>query len=315
MARNAPTVAFATALVIAGCVPNGKSDVRKDAQDGAIHAAAFEQATLPDGTVGVTARLIAPKRCRVSIATLSRPAKEPALNGILWGVADENAVPFELRRVLESNGLRVGLIRGSLPAEVQAIMNAPPPRPRAEVVEIDQPDGEPTYIELAGSKGPMSLLVSRDGHAIGKDYEDAKGALRVTATRDDAGGVRVKVVPEIHHGPVRDAYGAAPVTGPFQPQEFLRKRGQAEESFRDLSTNIALQPGQILALGGAGDGAHGLGGFLFNQADPNSDRIEQRVVLIWAKPAQNTPNPAPSPSRAMGFFPSRDEAATRPARP
>jgi hypothetical protein len=309
MIRKIPALAVATGLVLGGCLPNGKSDVRQPAKDSAVQPAKFDNQATTDGVVGVSAKLIAPKRCRLSIATLSRPIKEPALNGLLWSVTDEGIVPLDLRRVLEANGLRIGLVRGSLPAAVEAVMNPAPPQPRTEVVEIDQPDGEPTSIELSAVDGPTSILISREGRAVGKEYDDAKGSIRVVASRDDSGGVRIKVVPEIRHGPMRDAYEAAPTVGVYQPKEFLRKRGQAEESFRDLTVTVPLKEGEILAIGGSSDKAVGLGGFLFTKVDPNSDRVDQRVILLWAKPAANTPAPGPNRGRFLGLFPNGDAPA------
>jgi hypothetical protein len=309
MIRKIPALAIATGLVLGGCLPNGKSDVRQPAKDSAVQPATFDNQNTPDGLIGVSARVIAPKRCRLSIATLSRPIKEPALNGQLWSVTDEGIVPLDQRQILEANGLRIGLVRGSLPAAVEAVMNPAPPQPKCEIVEIDQPDGEPTSIELAAVEGPTSLLLSRDGRAFGKDYDDAKGSLRVVASRDDAGGVLVKIVPEIRHGPMRDAYEAAPTVGVYQPKEFLRKRGQAEESFRDLSVSVHLKQGEILAIGGSSDKARGLGGFLFTKVDSKSDRVDQRVVLLWAKPAANTPAPGPNRGRFLGLFPNGDAPA------
>ena len=74
-----------------------------------------------------TGQLIEPKRCVLRVAILNRPFKDAAINETVWKVADEQAITPEARRALEVNGLRIGQITGELPAELQAILDAPPP--------------------------------------------------------------------------------------------------------------------------------------------------------------------------------------------
>ena len=83
-------------------------------------------------------------------------------------------------------------------------MNARAAGQKVELVEIDLPDGEPTD-DRPGRRRParLSLLLNRDGRAVGKDYDDASGWLRVTAGRDGRAAVALRFVPEIHHGPVQ----------------------------------------------------------------------------------------------------------------
>ncbi len=75
--------------------------------------------------VGGSGSVLAPKMCLFRIAVASRPEDDPALNEALWRVADEQVGDAEVRRALQSNGLRVGVISGDLPMEVQAVLNAP----------------------------------------------------------------------------------------------------------------------------------------------------------------------------------------------
>ncbi len=306
-------LALAPMLALVGCLPQGKSDIRKAEKDGAVTPASYQAPAASQ-----PAQVFAPKRTRFSVAILSRPAKDPAVESAPWSVADEMAVPSDARAALEANGLRVGLIRGSLPMEISKLLDPEPSTKKPEVVEVEQPDGQPYLLDLAAASESVTLLVSRDGRASGKDYKDAKGLIRVTAACDDSSGsVRVKLVPEIRHGPVLNGYGAAPGTGPFQPKEFVVTRGQAEETFRDLAATVTLAPGQVLVVGGRGDSARGLGGFLFTRPEPNSDRVEQRLVLIWARPGTAlATNATPTGSPGLRIFGSRDDGPKKaPQRP
>ena len=176
----ARTLAIAIAGAMLGCLPTKKADVRQDARDGGVTPASFtvDANKPPADAKGGDVGTIAVKRCGLSIAILSRPAKDPALNEALWHAADEQAIPVEALRTLEANGLRVGLITGPLPVEVEAVLNPPPPGQKVQVVSIDQPDGEPTSIDLSAASATTTLLLNRDGRTFGKDYDDAKGLLR-----------------------------------------------------------------------------------------------------------------------------------------
>ena len=57
-----------------------------------------------------------------------RPLRDEALDVSLWNAADEQVLTSEVRHALEVNGLRIGLITGALPADVESILNAPAPR-------------------------------------------------------------------------------------------------------------------------------------------------------------------------------------------
>ena len=296
MVQPRPRMALALLLTLAlgGCLPIGKGDVRKAEKDGAVTPASY-QAPAPEASPATAPPnagvLLGPRRTRLTIAILSRPAKDPAVDSAVWSVADETVVPEDQRRAWEANGLRVGLIRGGLPMEVEKAMKPEPPARPVETVEIDQPDGEPTTIDLGVARPRVTLLLDRDGRAVGKDYDDARGLIRLFAARDDSGAIRLRLVPEIQYGPVQGGYAPAPNTGPFQPQEFIMKRGQAAESFRELAATVAVQPGQILAVGARGDAPRGLGGFLFHGVNPDGDRPEQRLVLIWAQPGSALAHP------------------------
>jgi hypothetical protein len=266
MNPNPRTVAFVmTVLAVAGCTFN-KSELRRD-----------NLLT----RVGGGGRVIEPKRCALQVAFLTRPLRDEALNVGVWNVADEQVIAPEVRHTLEANGLRIGLITGALPAEVEALLNAPPPE---NVVrsQIELPDGGFTPLSLGETTPVASLLLCREDRAYGKDYQDASGWYRVTAKQEGPSGVRLRFVPEIHHGPIQHAFGAVPTGGSLAPQRFMLKDGQEEETFRELAATLVLQPGQVAVLGCRADKERSLGSFLFTQPEVNSDRLLQKVLLIWA---------------------------------
>ena len=252
-------------LVVTGCTLN-RSDLRRE--------------TMFQTRIGGNGKVIEPKRCGLQVAIVSRPLRDADLNAV-WRVADQQMINAEAHHALEVNGLRIGLITGDLPAEVDSIIKAPPPH-KVEPAEFMLPDGEHAMINLCEATPMVSLLLNRQDQAVGKDYTDASGWLRVTANQEGASGVTLRFVPEIHHGPMQHSFGAVPNGGNYSPQQFMVKDSQQEETLRELAATLTLQPGQVAVVGGRPEADRSLGSFLFNQPEVHSDRLSQKVVLIWA---------------------------------
>lgn len=260
------------AIVLAVMAPVGCSLIQSDQHPEPI---------LPRS--GTRGPILAPKRCTLKLAIVPRPVNDPAINEVLWGAADEQVVAPEVRRTLESNGLRVGLIVGDLPTEVQALLDAPPPR-RIDPLLIDLPDGDSTLLNLATADPPpqASVLLNRDGKAVGKVYEDPRGHFRLIAAQEGPTGIALRLVPEIHHGPIRRQIGTDANADEFAPQQFILKDGQQEEILRELATSLTVEPGQVLVVGCRPALPHSVGDFLLTEPEPHSDRLLQKVLLFWA---------------------------------
>ena len=286
---STPAVAV-LALALSGCSllkakPPG--DGRKDPD---VKAASAEGPAPLDDARAVgdpsAGRVLAPRRCELTVAIPSRPVDDPVLAEAIWRLADDQAVPAETRKALEANGLRMGVIVGGLPTEVEALFRTSAPD-HVEPSHISLPDGDHTLIQIGSAVPQASLLLSRRDSASGKEYADAVGAFRLTASQSGPGGVALRFVPEIHHGPVRHDFAAAPNANPLAPQQFVVKNGQQEEALSDLAATLTLQPGQIVVLGARGDRDRSLGSFLFTQTELNSDRVLRKVLLIWAVPSNS----------------------------
>jgi hypothetical protein len=231
--------------------------------------------------VGGGGQIIEPKRCLLTVAILSRPLHDEAINSALWGVADEQGVAPAARRALQDNGLRLGLITGDLPVAVDAVFKAPPPH-KVNPAKYLIADGQNTLIAVGMATPQVSLLLNDMDRTHGKDYTDASGYLRMTARFEGPTAVALRFVPEIHHGPIRNTFGAAPDAGVTSPHQFTMKNGQEEDTLRELAAGLTLQPDQIAVIGCLPDRPRSLGAFLFTQPEANSDRLLQKVVLVWA---------------------------------
>jgi hypothetical protein len=231
---------------------------------------------------GQNGQLIEPKRCMLKVVILNRPFGDPAINEVVWRTADEQVLAPAERRAWETNGLRAGRITGEFPLELEAILKDTAPGKTVVPISIYPESGEQSLIRISDTVEQASLLLSRDNRAFGKDYNDASGFFRVTVGHDGTHSVSVRLVPEIHHGPIQRNFQAMPNAAPLATQELKINDGQQEETLRDLPVNVVLEPGQVVVVGCAPEQKRGLGSFLFTQSVAQSDQREQKLILIWA---------------------------------
>jgi hypothetical protein len=270
---NSKTLATIVSAMVAAISLAGCSLMRSD---GEKQASFLPKIGKPEGQV------VEPKWCSLTVTILAKPLHDKLVNDVVWKAAEEQAVESETRRALEANGIRVGVIEGSLPVELETALHAPPPD-RVDPAEFNIPDGSNTLLAVSESASQATLLLTRDGRASGKDYKDATGWFRVTVNQSGPTGVSLRFVPEIHHGPVVHKYDAMQASAAsLNPIQFTRKDGQQEETLRDLAAMLTLQPGQTAVLGANPDRPGSLGAFLFTHTEANSDRLLQKVVLVRA---------------------------------
>lgn len=297
-ARRRAVAACLAALV--GCVPLTKKDLRQGAD------------ALQLGSLGTAGRLVVPKQCALKLAVLTRPMGDPALGEILWRVVDSQVLSSEARTAMEANGLRAGIATGELPAEVRAVLDAPPPN-QVHPALVIVPDGDSTQVDLNASQDELNLLLSRNGGVSGKRYKDVKGYLRLSASREGETGVALRVTPELHHGPVRAGWGTAPGgSAAMAPAQLVMKNGQLEETFRDLAATLKLHVGQVAVIGAIPEAKGSLGRFLMTATEANSDREVQKVLLVWAARSDDeVPEPRVPPGLQPVDPPIEDTAALR----
>jgi hypothetical protein len=284
-------------------------------------------------------QIIEPKRCMLRVVILTRPFNEPAINEVVWRVADEQIIPPAQRRALASNGLRIGRILGDLPAELETILNAGGPQnPQVIPTTLLLESGEQNLINVSEAVEQATLLINRDNRIEGGDYQAVSGYFRVTPRHQGAHGVAVRLIPEIHHGPLQRTFPALNGTPGLAPQQLSVRDGQKEEPFLELTVDLELEPGQVAVVGCRPDSPSSLGSFLFSESPSDRDQRHQRLILIWASRNLNgviaeatKPNdrpklfqrlvgppaelPAPAASSATPPPPPRTDSKARPDRP
>ncbi|WP_165234433.1 hypothetical protein [Aquisphaera insulae] len=260
-------VAGCALLGLGGCNPN-KDQLRPENLFGRIGH-------------GQPGQIIEPKKCQIRVAILDRPSRDEALNDVVWKSADEQVLPPETRRALEVNGLRLGRITGEIPRAIDTILNAPPPH-KVEPTSFYLDDGDSTLISVTDTADQVSLLLNRQSHPYGKDYQTVSGYFRVIANHQGTDGVSLRFTPELHHGAVRRSYQPMTSSASYAPQEFKITDGQEEEMLQDMAATLEVGPDQVVVLGCFPEQSRSLGGFFFTRSEAHSDLRRQKLVLIWA---------------------------------
>ncbi|MFI5457528.1 MAG: hypothetical protein ACHRXM_18960 [Isosphaerales bacterium] len=231
---------------------------------------------------GHSGELLEPKRCLLKVAIVSRPSSDQAISNAVWRVADEQVIPPKERRAWEVNGLRLGRIMGELPLELEAALKETTPQKKVDPTWLNRDSGEPSLLKSSEAVEEASLLLNRDNRVFGNDYKDVSGYFRVTPQHEGANLVSLRLVPEIHYGPIQRTFQALPNVAAIQPQEFRINDGQQEDTIRELATTLVLEPGQVAVIGLRPDHKRSLGSFLLSQSVAHSDQRIEKLILIWA---------------------------------
>ena len=139
----------------------------------------------------------------------------------------------------------------------------------------------------------------------------------MTPQQEGANDVSLRLVPEIHHGPVQRTFQALPTASPIGPQEFMINNGQQEETIRELATTLVLAPGQIAVIGCRPEFKRSLGNFMLTESVAHSDQRVEKLIMIWAsRNLQGTGDNerASNTTDRPKFIPATDGADANPDR-
>jgi hypothetical protein len=166
--------------------------------------------------------------------------------------------------------------------ELEAALKETSPEKKVNPTTFYIQSGDPTLLSISPPVEQASLILNRDNRIFGNDYKDVSGYFRVTPQHEGANLVSLRLVPEIHHGPIQRTFQALPNAAAIQPPEFSINTGQHEETIRELATKFVLDPGQVAVIGCRPEYKRGLGSFLLTQSVAQSDQRIEKLILIWA---------------------------------
>ena len=238
-------------------------------------------------SVNLTADRLASPAGHVSLQTMFLRLEGDDLTTLqkIWPQLDEISFDLTLRRELEQNGIRCGVVLGAVPPEIQRLLDATSQALSDDPMEnfdlnSDVSSHPQTILCKSGTSKDLTVkpqrhgsltVLHRDGTAKGKTYLSPALMLKLCGVSRDGGGVRLSVRPFIEHGEYRSQ-----VTG----QAFAMRREVARETkhWPNLEVTRELQPNQILVLGSTNPpkalGAH------FFTAEESGGRQVSTLLLI-----------------------------------
>ncbi len=244
---------------------------------------------MPDRTVEAKASLPSPPLSPDSVTVETVLVRFPfdateALQGI-WQSVDETVIDLELRRELDKNGLRAGLLRGELPSAVVEQLKKTGLEQTTDALEhaglaADVDNKRRVMSCRAGRRRefivrreltePMTVVTSINGSLTGETFERATALFDLRVTPHSDGQATVQLVPEIQHGNLQQTFVSSELG--VRPEV---KRRQA--TWKPLTIQARLQPQQFLVVSGTYP-PKSLGNALF--VTKTAEQTEQHVVLL-----------------------------------
>lgn len=201
-----------------------------------------------------------------------------------WRAVDEQVLPVELRMELGRNGFRIGVLRGTLPADLRRRLD----EQRASVREIDPenaPDslggsvqrlqsrsGKRSKLLMGEPVASLSILIPENGRLSGRTFQSAQCLLSVKSFARGDGGADLEITPEVEHGEARQRWLGQSHEGTYR-LDANRDRWQMDR----LRSRLTLSPGQSLVLS-CTDPPRGAGASFFARDQRESGT--RRVVLV-----------------------------------
>lgn len=241
----------------------------------------------------------APKTIPLELVFVRHEEHDPVLRDELWNLADEQVFDEPLRRRLQANGLRAGVVTAHLPPHL-ADRFLPPSVAPVETLPAALPDN-PALVRhllrlLPGRSSDVMaatgldelVLLEHDGDSVrGKTYRDASALFALRAWPAADGRVRLNLSPTIKHGPVERSWVG-------EEGMFRLEAGQRRDALAGLSFEATVPTGSMIIVGCVGEPASTAGDAFFR--DRAGARSGQRLLAIRPVPHEQRLDPMFAPT-------------------
>jgi hypothetical protein len=215
----------------------------------------------------------------LEIAFVRLSGESLAAQDELWRQVDEQPLAADVRRRMNENGLRAGIVGSQLPPLLRKLLEekADPLAIAGADLATDQTTTLRRLDCRAGKRGvilagrpreKLTLLLHEEGRVRGETFGGAQCLFSITTFPQGDGRVRVELVPEIEHGAERQQWVARDGAIRVEP-------GKNRRILDSLKMDLQLSPGDVLVATCTSEGK-GLGKQFFADASPG----EQKVLLI-----------------------------------
>jgi hypothetical protein len=205
----------------------------------------------------------------------------------IWQYVDEQCLDANLRRRLLANGLRAGVVGGTLPDELSKLLGLQSQMPQQTTERLITPESvvprstkrfvqvnrqEPRTIQASDVRDEAQILLSDDGHITGKTFRQVEGRYELRAEAIAGQRVIVRLTPELHHGELRNRFSGS------DQGTLLIVPSRERETFEQLTMNVTLAAGEMLVVGSLPDSKASLGGVLHTVA--SKGRSERKFIGV-----------------------------------
>jgi hypothetical protein len=225
----------------------------------------------------------APDSVTIDVTFVHVPPDTEYLAEELWRDVDEQHLPTELRRRLEANGFRCGMIGSQYPEALEELiahtenkdqfdteMGAPRVGKATGRKRIQCRSGKLSKLITSETYPQMAVMTNDDGELRGRSCNNAHCEFSMRSFTLGDGRVRFELTPEIHHGvPKQTIVGGQ--------NAFRFDVTQERMSLDQLHIETTLSPGQTLLLTATPE-ANGLGGKFFRSG--KSSKNHAKLLLI-----------------------------------
>ena len=247
----------------------------------------------------------------IEVFSIRLPPGDPGLNGRIWEDVDEQHFPIEVRRKLEKNGFRAGILAGQMPSSLSKLLDLKgTPAAGGDVQHVKITDlvtpsrvsmqhlqtrtGQRYEIAASGVIEKMPILVSEGGEIRGLTYEQAQGIFALHVTPQPDGRMQLELVPEIHHGANRQRYVADQAIFRFET-------GRAKRAFEEMKLTAVMGPGAMLLLGSQPNRQGSLGHYFFLESNGRDDQLDEKLILVRLCQTQHDDLVSPGPLALRPF--------------
>lgn len=221
------------------------------------------QATVPPAP---SAPKPAPLTIPVELVFVRFLENDPQLTDELWQLADEQLLPVDVRRRLNANGLRIGVVSARLPpalaARFTAVGSESATNPGLESSFAESPGvvrrtlrllpGRENEIVSASGLNEVVLLERADDGVRGGTYRDASAVFALRAWPAADGRVRMQIGPLVKHGPHERTWVG-------DDGAFRLETGQRRQNLEGLRFEVEVSNESVLLIGCAGAPASSVG--------------------------------------------------------
>jgi len=228
--------------------------------------------------------LVAPRdSVQLEILFVDRPASDPLIGETLWDRVDQIAgFSSDQRRQLREDGWKIGHSSSHPPQALEALLESSGEEDsstgdrRTTGRRVAVPSGQDIPIEVSGLLPELKL--NHKGKT--KTYTNAKAVLRVHVERQQDGWVKLRCVPEIHHG--------LNLLRPFATaQNWQRRRSQNVVPIYEQQFSMSLNIGELaLVTAGEAEAEH-IPAVFFSSAE--SGDLRRLLVIRVANMRRLTP--------------------------